>query len=353
MRATTTLSRAAVVTALLLVLAWPLVVGPVAVAGGRAGSSLTVPAAVAQWFDEHGVKAAREDASDMLEPEQMPQGLDGITLGSPYPSARAYYPEYDLHAKRVVGDGTFQVEGSTVVDYCALATIPGSTSGMIECAKARKNGTVVSDTAGTTGAILPVPVPVDIILLYPYLGYVGVSYSTQQVVALESDARKAMGAEVMPAKDFMTAVGKDLAEMAAIQRLNGPQDGGGGSSPFVRTASEQERRDALVAQALALPDDLTWHEGEDFQAVLARRQAAQSASASPTATAAAARDVVSSWGSRGWFVLAVGMVVLVAVGGVMLGVLRRRRRRAPRPTSERVPSAPESTDGAASPPEDL
>jgi len=328
-------TRAAATPIFLLGLAGLAVASPAV--GESADDGLIVPAAVTQWFEKHGVEAAKHDAADMLEPEEMPQGLDEVRLSEPHPSARGFYPEYDLTAKRLAGDGAFHKEDSTVVEYCALATIPGSKAGMIECAEVEKDGSVELSRAGTRGAILEPPVPIDIILEYAYIGDVGVSYGKQQVVALESDARQGMGAAVIPAEDFLTAVGKDTAEMVALQRLNGPQDGGGGgASPFGMSAAEQAERDAEVAEALALPDDQAWHEGEDFDAVLARREAAATARPS-TPASAVARAEGRSVSLRDAVVLVGGALVVVLGSVGILGARRRRRlsvEQASGPTSD-------------------
>jgi len=329
--------------------------GPLFPQAASAGEQvpLDVPESISRWFTENGSERVIDFVKEGFSDEEKPDGRVEVTIGRPVPAVTPVSLAYDLERGEVEGATVISRGDLVAHSYCAVATVKGSSTGVLECATVQSGGRVVESESGTLykPASPDVTEGVDAVAEYPGVGEIGIDLKSQEMVALGEGSRKALGGDRGDETTFLTAVAKYLAELQALQRLDGPDGGGGGGSPFGMSAAEQAERDAQVVEALALPDDQAWHEGEDFETVLARREAAAAASqpSSTSASAVASTPVSPVMRAEGRSVslrdaaILVGVAVVLVLGSVGILGARRRRRRRRLPVPQ--PSGPTSGSG--------
>jgi len=318
-----------------------------------------VPAAVVTWFDRHGAEEVLEDADGMfpwLKVRGPHENSDTLAVGTPVREFVIDVPGYDLDADRVKGSASVRANVQPTHEYCARVFVGGRPRDALLCVDQRKNGKVSFGSLGDQDFLATVvDLPASGFADVPGLGLLGIDEARDVVVALSESAVDNLPAATVSGPELFTAGARVNAQARAISRLDGPQRGDH-LDPFESDPTVLAETDAKVARALALPEDLAWHEGEDMDDVLARRKAAGydedgeklPASASPSQTSAVSSDAAASpepapaaaeassatAPSRATVVLLGTLVLVLAAAAVMLARRRRLSREASDQTAD-------------------
>jgi len=273
----------------------------------RTASDLSdpVPAAVVTWFEGHGAEQVLEDADGMfpwLKVRGSDKNSDTLAVGSPARELVIDVPDYDLDAKRVVGSASVRANVHATRQYCARVFVGGKPRDALLCVDQRKNGKVSFGSLGDQD-FLPtvVDLPRSGFADVPGLGLLGIDEARDEVVALSQTAVEHLPAATVSGPELFTAGARHNAQARALARIDGPPRADH-LDPFESDPAVLAETDAKVARALALPEDLAWHEGDDMDDVLARRKAAGydedgeklPALASPSQNPAASSDAAAS-----------------------------------------------------------
>jgi hypothetical protein len=324
--------------------------------GAHARSDLPepVPAAVVTWFERHGAQQVLEDADGMfpwLKVRGPDKNSDTLAVGSPAREFVIDVPGYDLDADRVKGSASVRANVQPTHEYCVRVFVGGRPRDALLCVDQRKSGKVSFGSLGDQDFLPTVDdLPRSGFADVPDLGLLGIDEVRDEVVALSESAVEHLPATTVSGPELFTAGARHNAQVRALARIEGPQRADH-LDPFESDPTVLAETEAKVARALALPEDLAWHEGDDMDEVLARRTAAGydedgeklPASASPsqapavssdaaasrrsaTSTPAAAEASSATEPSRATVVLLGTLAVVLVLAAAAVLLARRRRQ---------------------------
>jgi len=303
---------------------------PSAAVGASAASAsgdVTVPAAVAQWF------ATDPDAQSSLHDKD---DLDELTGASPKIAkalksgtraefgriarvARIDRPEMDLRTGKLSQAPRALPDALTFGNlYCAMIRVGDLFTDADLCAEMKGDGSVHFVSATYSNGFL------DKITQLPTKGYV-VTYAgaftfdvaKQTLTAMDEGALYSVPQGTVSATDLITALARDDAERALLNKLH--PDANTGSSPlFFATPEEKAKHDAEIADLLAEAD------GTSTQP--AASQSTPSPATTPAAQAPVAAAATDDRSPTTGLVIAGVAVLAAALAVTAVGTLRRRRR---------------------------